>query len=522
MERIKRYRPSRRADERGATFIFTAICMVVLLWAGAMGVDVGFTVYGSRQAQAIADTTALDLSRDIQYADTLLTNPAISAYLKQKLAYVKTDNGSNANITVVPGLWMNGKFTQANKCAPTNPPAVYPCNALMVTAAQAVPQIFKGGFNSPTARSSSIAADTPLAGFSIGTYLANYNSQQTAVLNDVLGGLGTQVNLTAVGYEGLASTYVTIAQLIAASGGLLTTSNVMTASLPGTEWQQIWENAVGSGSVNGYINALGFSSVSAKLCQLVSVNGSTCSNGSLSTPALQASVNVLQELTTEAELANGANALDVTSALNLGVPGLTISKVTLSLDLIQPPQVAYGPTGTTASSAQVSEDLQISAPLVGTIDVPLSAADGTSTLNTITCSADSMTSTKINSTTTAATASVTLTPTGQPVGGGTTTNIASMSVGGVSGVSGATSYSGSVVPPTATTESGNTNPKAIGTTSPSFTVTMLGVQNPLVSTLLGSVLPGALGPVLQAAGVTLAGADVADLSTNCDAISIVQ
>ena len=63
----------RRGDdsERGAAFILTAMSLVLLLWAGATGVDVGFSVYGSREAQAMADTAALDLARYINYADTL-------------------------------------------------------------------------------------------------------------------------------------------------------------------------------------------------------------------------------------------------------------------------------------------------------------------------------------------------------------------------------------------------------------------------------------------------------------------
>ena len=63
IERFKRFVSGRRRDERGATLIFTAISLIALLGAGAMGVDVGFTVFGSRQAQAMADTAALDLAR---------------------------------------------------------------------------------------------------------------------------------------------------------------------------------------------------------------------------------------------------------------------------------------------------------------------------------------------------------------------------------------------------------------------------------------------------------------------------
>ena len=57
----------------------------------------------------------------------------------------------------------------------------------------------------------------PQACFSIGTYLANYDSQQTAVINDIFDQLGgSSVNLTAAGYQGLANTYVTLNQLISA------------------------------------------------------------------------------------------------------------------------------------------------------------------------------------------------------------------------------------------------------------------------------------------------------------------
>ena len=87
-------------DERGATFVLTAVCMVALLGGGAMGVDVGFTVDGSRQAQAMADTGALDLARYINVADAVHDTASDSqTYMAGKLANVETDNsGSNATL----------------------------------------------------------------------------------------------------------------------------------------------------------------------------------------------------------------------------------------------------------------------------------------------------------------------------------------------------------------------------------------------------------------------------------------
>ena len=79
-------RSCRSRDERGATFVLTAICMVLLMWGGAMGVDLGFTVATTRQAQAVADTGALDVARYINLANALTSLAASNTYLSGKLA----------------------------------------------------------------------------------------------------------------------------------------------------------------------------------------------------------------------------------------------------------------------------------------------------------------------------------------------------------------------------------------------------------------------------------------------------
>ena len=98
-------------------------------------------------------------------------------------------------------------------------------------------------------------------------------------------------------------------------------------------------------------------STSASLCQLVSINGSLCTGNlsTLSTAELSASLNVLQMLTTEAEVANGTHALDL--GTSLGITGVTDAKLKLTVGQI--PQVAFGPVGTTASTAQLTTDLQL-------------------------------------------------------------------------------------------------------------------------------------------------------------------
>ncbi len=512
----------------------------------------------------MADTAALDLARYISYADTLTSISAVQTYLNGKLNQVLTDNGSNAKLTVVPGYFnsTNHKFTAdgftGSSCQPVPlPPIPHPgCNAIEVTANQTVPQVFAGGFNvlsghagntvSGTVSGSSIAVQNPVAGFSIGTYLANLNSSQSVVLNPLLSLLGTSVNLTAVGYQGLVTANVTLAQLITASGGLLSPSNIMTANLSAGQWLSIYEDAVGNDYGTGStayssLQALGTFSTSSStdvmLCQLANINvgGSApvnCSpNNPITQQGLNASVNVLQMLTTEAELANGTNGINLTSALNLnsalaGFPGLAVGNVMLSTQVISPAQVAYGPVGTTASDAQVQTTLSMNLSLLGvslgSLSVPLSAATGTATLSNLTCTDDQLYRMVVSPVNTSAVSSgtngVTLTLLGNTLAQGTFSMIAV--------TNGTTSFSGpalppATVPPTPSTASAGTNPESVGSSSPTLQFAAAGGANPDVTATMG-VLTTVYGPVLQALGLTVGGADIEALSANCGTVSLAQ
>jgi uncharacterized membrane protein len=531
---VRGLRSGKTGDERGATLVLVAVSMVLLLWGGAFGVDLGLTVVGGRQTQAIADTAALDMARYINVADwtTTLNSQLLSTtFLNSKLAYTDTDNGSNATLSETPGVWLNGSFTaQGQKlsgvtvqCWYFKPPASHPCNAVKVSATQSVPQIFVGGHSSVTR--SSIAAVTPEADFSVGSYLASVNSQQSTVLNALLSTLGGSANVTAASYQGLANTNATIKQLITASGGLLTSSNVMTASLLGSQWLGIWSNAVANPvaqvncgttptplpcTASTAFSALGSTaSTSAELCQLVSIDGSTCTSGNLSTAALSTSLNALQTLTTEAEVANGTNTIDLGSSL--GLPLVTDAKISFGLTAGQVPQVAYGPSGTTASTAQINTDLKLTVlGVTGTLDIPLSGAKATATLNGLTCADNAMSSTNIQPAATTASGTVTL--------GGV--SLSTLSVTGYSGSQ--FGYGPSVVPPSATTVANDSNPIVAGTNIPALNYSPPISSGSPVYSLLTSTLPGVLGPILQATGISVGGVEVADLGTNCGAVSLVQ
>ena len=523
MKRIGRnYRRGHSADERGATFVLTAVCMVALLGAGALGVDVGFSVVGSRNAQVMADTAALDLARYLDIADAGGASQAnAQLYIDGKKAQILTDNGSGATLTATVGKWLNGVWSVPASCAPGTPPVPLGCNAIKITAAQSVPQIFYGGFNTLKARST-IAANTPEAGFSIGSFLANANTQnvaQIAGLNYILGSVGT-ANLTLVGYQGVATSYVTLNQLISADSTVLSPTNILSASMTPAAWLSVLKTALGTqivgvdcssstapGACEAYNSVLGqmltFSgNQQIQLCQLFWFNpstfpptGNSCSNTSVSSTGLNASLNVMQMLTTTAEIANGQNAINLAGALN--ITGITTANVTLSV--IQPPAVAYGPVGKKATTAQINASLSISALGLSLLGIQLNGATGTATLSNINCTNNVMQQTNINASTTAASGSVTLAG----------TNIAGISVnGGSSGLV----FAGTNVPPNASTLSNGLNPVLVGSQSPSLSYSGLSILSPAYAILNGA-LQTALPSVLSTLGVTIAGADVADLST---------
>jgi uncharacterized membrane protein len=243
------------------------------------------------------------------------------------------------------------------------------------------------------------------------------------------------------------------------------------------------------------------------LCQLVSINGSTCSSGSLPQSALSADLNALDTLTTDAELANGTG---VTLSSGLSLPG--VATATLFTTLVEPPQVAYGPVGTRVSASQVNVDLQLSLLGLGTLNIPITGADGTATLSAMSCVQNTMTSTQFQVSTTAISDSVLLTIGSIPF------QVATL----VSGLSSTPLFftnpaaPNAIVPPTAASENAGTNPQTIGTTSPQFKDIA-----PVVALVLNA-LSSTLSPLLSSLGVSVANATVTDLNANCAPIELVQ
>jgi uncharacterized membrane protein len=522
----------RSNNEKGAVLIFTAVFLsTVMMGAGALALDFGDVVATRSSAQSVADSAAVDAAQ-------FLYSPIPNGYTQQTYIQYQANQSATRNGF---SLSSPNTLTATIGCATgaTTFVAVGSTGCATASAVQAIAGTTSGKIfaTGTSEQRSAVASAATVAGFSIGTSLVTVSTQQSAVLNGLLGSLGSSVNLSALSYQGLASTGVTLNQLIVASGGVLTPSNVLSATITGKQLAQFMGTALSTQAStltsNGQsvptaltqaINAFttltpGISApTTLTLCKVLTVNGSGCT---VSQSALATDVNVLQTLSTEAEIANGTNALDLGTGLSL--PNVTDAKLTTTL--IQPPQYAFGPVGTTATTAQLTTTLTLKLSVgilpVVTISLPIAGAEGTATLQAITCGNDQATSVQIGVVTNAITEGSSspneplvtvlgVLPIGLP-----------LAIGGVSGAS------LTFTPPPAF---GPTDTQTVGSTSPTISigvtelsglgVLLSGLISP-ITTVISDLTGGLLTQVLQALGVSAGNATVAATGALCDAPVLV-
>ena len=487
----------------------------------------------------MADTAAADVIQYITTADQQSTEQAVQTTLNSALASVLTDNHSDAKLTVTPLLYQNGSYTFHRTTV--SPQAAKPgrpiCNAVAIGQEADGPTAILGRvqypgrsrgkwaprrermwshderrvrhgmrrltpcFSCPTTGCTTCPTTScyqlqPQACFSIGSYLASYNSQQTAVINDIFDQLGDlPVNLRAVGYQGLANTYVTLNQLISASGTVLSPSNVMTGSLTREDLVTLFSDAVQNQQQSGMCSS---GTSSRNQCRA----GAVCTGGGTEhrpafLPALQPRLRRWIDLYQRSD-----DSPDVRAAVNrhqrsagpdhggrvfqwlqrhlrrprrvLGPPALRL-RLGLGGRPTRPDRLRSARLGrphgrlatrsgtpTCATTAQVAGTLTVAVGAYSGIAIPFTAATGTATFNFAACTSNHVTTTMDAMTTTASSAAtiggaslVTLTFPGD------STSSMSFLNGGPPGV----------VPPTASTASAGSNPKQMtGTANPIPTV----------------------------------------------------
>ena len=238
------------AERRGNVATMTALTMPLVLGIGAIAIDEASLYVEKREAQAITDLAAIAAASDLTRAEftalgVLSDNRIVDlATIEQGSADEEEDtDGAGAgddDVQVEPGRYAANPALAASV---RFTPGAEPANAVRVTVRKRGHRYFAGALVKPpriTVRA--VATAMPQATFSVGSRLASlHGGVLNALLGELLGGqvtlsamdyqalLGAQVglfsfldalaietDLTAVTYETLIDTEVTVADIAAA------------------------------------------------------------------------------------------------------------------------------------------------------------------------------------------------------------------------------------------------------------------------------------------------------------------
>lgn len=359
-------------EQRGAIGLFGLLILLLAIMFTALAVDSGRLWMQQRKLQSIADIAAISASRQV----------GCSANATQVTAAAQTaaaNNGFAGQLAQSPNQVALGRVTTTNGIRVFTDDGS--TEAVFVRATQEVPSsLIAGGIFGNTVVLSAEAvslSNSPIAAFSAGSFAANLDGEDAVLLNALLGDiLGSPLNLSALSYQGIASTQINLRD-IAVAAGVGTVEALLDADMQIADLLAVFASAAGTNA------AADLQAVS----DMQTIAGATVNQASLkladivtvSTPdadgAAVARLNALSLMTAAAIVANGENAIILPLAIN--VP--SISSINAQLTFVEAPQLAVGPAAgdgaicTMVRTAQVRTrvGVLVSIPLLARIDLAL-------------------------------------------------------------------------------------------------------------------------------------------------------
>lgn len=354
-------RDGRRGDERGAAAVIMAVGLtVVLLIVAAFAVDLGMQRTARRDMQALADVVALDLARNLdgRTADQLATT--MNTEMAKSLARNGDTVGSPPDLRWELGELRSGSFVRVGSGdVPT---------AVRVRADTDVDFAFHDltGVATGGAARSAVAESEETACFRIGSFIASLDSSQGTLLNPLLNALlGSSLNLNLVGYQGLATSNISLLSLVQVGGlgvgtvdELLALDNVSVAKLFVAAAKVL--DSQGKLAQASVLRAINIAASTPTIAIGSLINASPTGSSALDTQ-----INVLDLITGAALVANEGHAVNVPS-LGISLPGVV--STTTSLTVIEAPR--QGCKRKPAETAQVR--LRVTATIPArSINVPI-------------------------------------------------------------------------------------------------------------------------------------------------------
>jgi uncharacterized membrane protein len=347
--------------QRGTIIVIAAVTLSVAVLVTALVVDLARIYYQRQQLQGVADAAAL------AGVTVLAGNPdqAAVAAAAQSVAVL---NGYAGDLVAEAGAVQLGHATSVAGVRDFAPGA--PFNAVRVEAVQSVSGSLVAARLLPGdvgLRTRAVAHQEAIGGLQVGSFLLGVDSERSAVLNVLLGGLlGGSVSLNAVAYDGLAAAHLNLQDLIDAGAGVGTAQELLALDLGLGEWLQLMATALANrgDAAAVYLDQLALAADPALhlvLGDLIFVERGEAA-------ALEAMLNAFDLMMAMAQVANGDSAVDLDFATSGLLAALGLADLGVRLQLIEPPRIAIGPPGrdpdtgewyTWAENGQVSLEVQL-------------------------------------------------------------------------------------------------------------------------------------------------------------------
>lgn len=364
-------RPERRPDERGAILVLSAVGVVLAMIAAALAVDIGFLAQEARTDQKVADLAALDAVRALP-ADP--TGAARASATRNGFDYTAPGHGLLVEWSASP----SGVFTVSSADLAS-------ATTVRVTVTSPHENQFPFVPGGQTLSRKAVATTQSEAGFALGSSLATVDTDQSRLLNRILGRMvgdpNADLGVALVGWQGLASGGVTLGALQTELANLGfevgTVEQLLGADLTAAAVYQATANALtnqGDLANANVLNAIRLRSASAatfRLGQFVKVAQGVDDS------ALSSRVNLLQFVTSTAEVANGNSFVEVESGI--AVPGRFLG-VKVGLKVISPQVLYFGPVDAPTPHAETAQvELTVTADL--DMDVNIAGLTGAKVRN---------------------------------------------------------------------------------------------------------------------------------------------
>jgi uncharacterized membrane protein len=386
--------PALPSRQRGAAAVFAAVAIVAMITSMLLGINIGMLYYAQRDLQKMAvmgalagvqissgcrnsgvpGTTAAAKTRVLSAMQANTTDTAYASYLTGidgaaavQVGHVNDSSGTHTFVALADG---NAQI-----------------DAVRVNLSRTSPSLFGAGFfpgSAPiTLKASATARQQPLGAFSIGSTLLTLNTSES-LLNPLLGGLlGTSLSLSAVSYNGLAQTKLSLANLMVAAN-VTDLSSLLSVSTNANALKAILASASGqvSSGTASLITGITLGTVQAgttvSLGDILGGIGTglnpTVTDIAAQVPFLNA-LDLLAALGYDATYRSGG-VVPITLPVSLTIPGLT--SVYVFLQVLSPMQPSgFGPVGTTQTTSQVVLKLRANVDTSGVLGLLSALAQAT-------------------------------------------------------------------------------------------------------------------------------------------------